>query len=461
MVLLHILHALSRETGWKLAVAHLNHQLRGASSNADERLVRGTAARLGLPVVVGNANVRQLSRKEKASLEMAARKARHQFLARTAARLRLRLVALAHHADDQLELFFLRLLRGSGGQALSGMKWKSRSPAAPGIELVRPLLEIPKAALREYAFEHKIRYREDASNACLEILRNRVRHHLLPLLKRRYQPALSKVIGRTVELHSSESDFVELAAAQWLEQLKGQAASARRSVPNHTTRRRPRCASFDGLHVAVQRRALHAQLLALGIVPDYDLIERLRTLCGVQISVSRPVADGAAARPRAATAGAARRFSILRDTDGLLHLRKTAPRTPGFAPASLVCQLGRAGTARFSGAKLSWKLSNGNPPTKPKSLAGRELFDADKVGPRVILRHWQPGDRFQPSGMSAPVKLQDLFTNQRIPREVRRELLLATTADREIFWVEGLRISERFKLTRGTVCRLYWTWERL
>lgn len=63
--------------------------------------------------------------------------------------------------------------------------------------------------------------------------------------------------------------------------------------------------------------------------------------------------------------------------------------------------------------------------------------------------------------MSAPVKLQDLFTNQRIPREVRRELLLATTADREIFWVEGLRISERFKLTRGTVCRLYWTWERL
>ena len=82
-----------------------------------------------------------------------------------AAQRRIPSVALAHHADDQLELFFLRLLRGSGGEGLAGMKWRNPSPSDPDIELVRPLLDQPKAALVEYAAEQGIRYREDASNA--------------------------------------------------------------------------------------------------------------------------------------------------------------------------------------------------------------------------------------------------------------------------------------------------------
>jgi tRNA(Ile)-lysidine synthase len=90
--------------------------------------------------------------------------------------------------------------------------------------------------------------------------------------------------------------------------------------------------------------------------------------------------------------------------------------------------------------------------------AGCESFDADKVGPEILLRHWHVGDRFQPIGMSSPVKLQDWFTNQKIPRERRRELVMATTATGEIFWVEGLRISEKFKLDPQTKRRLVWRW---
>jgi tRNA(Ile)-lysidine synthase len=97
---------------------------------------------------------------------------------------------------------------------------------------------------------------------------------------------------------------------------------------------------------------------------------------------------------------------------------------------------------------------------RKKSAAGptalREIFDADKIGGVIILRHWQPGDRFQPIGLKTPVKLQDLFVNAKIPSAKRRELVLATTKAGEIFWVEGLRIGEQFKLTPETRQKLVW-----
>jgi len=88
----------------------------------------------------------------------------------------------------------------------------------------------------------------------------------------------------------------------------------------------------------------------------------------------------------------------------------------------------------------------------------REFFDAERVGAKVVLRHWRPGDRFQPIGMKTAVKLQDWFTNQKIPATRRRELLLATTTAGEIFWVEGQRIGEAFKLTTATRKVLVWRW---
>ena len=110
MVLLDVLHALAATHSWRLTVAHLNHQLRGRSSDADERLVRGVGKRLKVPVIAERVDVGALGKAGGVSIEMAARKARHDFLAWTAARLKIGKIAVAHHADDQLELFFLRLL---------------------------------------------------------------------------------------------------------------------------------------------------------------------------------------------------------------------------------------------------------------------------------------------------------------------------------------------------------------
>ena len=140
VVLLHTLHSLAPQSAWKISVAHFNHQLRGRASDADEKLVRATAKKLRLKFFGGGAAVKAFAAQSKLSVEMAARKLRHEFLAKVAREQEISTIALAHHADDQVELFFLRLLRGAGGEGLAGMKWKSPSPADKKITLVRPLL---------------------------------------------------------------------------------------------------------------------------------------------------------------------------------------------------------------------------------------------------------------------------------------------------------------------------------
>jgi tRNA(Ile)-lysidine synthase len=96
----------------------------------------------------------------------------------------------------------------------------------------------------------------------------------------------------------------------------------------------------------------------------------------------------------------------------------------------------------------------------PKWSAGSEYFDANRLGDTVRLRYWQAGDRFQPCGLPGSVKLQDLFTNLKVPRDQRHQQVIGETHQGEVFWVEGLRIAERFKLDKKTNWCLKWSWIR-
>ncbi|HEX4120851.1 MAG TPA: tRNA lysidine(34) synthetase TilS, partial [Verrucomicrobiae bacterium] len=204
MALLHALHALAEDHQWELTIAHFNHQLRGRAATRDERLVRETARTLNLRFVAGRANVRSEAARAKVSLEMAGRALRHAFLAKAARARGIPVVALAHHADDQVELFFLRLLRGAGGQGLGGMKWINRSPADASILLVRPLLDQTKSALREVVRAFGIQFSEDTTNAQTEMERNRIRHVLIPMLQK-YCPALTETVPRLMDLAGADA----------------------------------------------------------------------------------------------------------------------------------------------------------------------------------------------------------------------------------------------------------------
>lgn len=431
MVLLHVLNLLAGKWHWKISIAHFNHQLRGRSSDADEQLVRKTAAAMKLSVVVGRADVKQFAQRSKLSIEMAARKLRHEFYARVAGERKISTVALAHHADDQVELFFLRLLRGAGGEGLAGMKWRAPSPVTPKITLVRPLLGFSRAELREFARENKISFREDLTNFSLDAKRNRIRNELLPLLRKKYQPGLAKTVLRLMEITGAESDFVGEAARNVVSSL--------RLDPLRPQAKR---CSFSNLSVAVQRRVLQSQLISLGLTADFELVESLRQSPDVAVNVASNV-------------------SVTCDAAGKVNLQSVST-VAGFNPNELAVNLaGRAGDVIFNAARMNWKFDTHKHFERPRGKADTEFFDANKVGNQITLRHWRPGDYFRPIGLKSAVKLQDLFTNAKIPRDQRHGLIVAVATGGEIFWVEGLRISENFKLTPETKRRLLWRWRRL
>jgi tRNA(Ile)-lysidine synthase len=432
MVLLQVLHELSRKQSWKLIVAHLNHQLRGRASRTDESLVSDTARKLGLPFVVDRADVRLFAWKQKLSIEMAARKVRHDFLAREALRLGSHTVALAHHADDQLELFFVRLLRGSGGEGLAGMKWSGPSPSNKQVLLVRPLLDLTRKELKDFATKKAIRFCEDTSNHSFEFQRNRIRHELLPLLRRHYQKSLDKVILRVAEILGAEADFTTQCAQDWIARMHSE----------RTLRYFRSTRGFEGLPVALQRRIIQIQSLELGFPADFEIIEKLRlnSECPTSISSRNSVPS-----------------YLLRDKSGQIRVSTLAKI--GFQPNSQEVSLSnRSGDIVFDGLSVQWRKGPGSRP--PRTILCGEYFDADKVGSSILLRHWKPGDRFKPIGSQYLIKLQDFFTNEKVPREKRLHLALGIAENGEIFWIEGLRISEHFKVSKATKRLLEWRWTK-
>jgi len=418
MTLLHVLSQLGPKFGWRLFGAHFNHQLRGRSSDADECLVTNVCKKLRIPCCVGRGDVKRLAQSSGESLEMAARTLRHEFFALTAKRLKCPIVALAHHADDQVELFFLRLLRGSSGDGLAGMKWSTPSPIHPAVELVRPFLGVTRAEIRSYAKSHQLNFRHDKSNDSPKHLRNRVRLELLPLLRKQYQPRLNDVVSRLMELVGAEADYVGEVAEQWLQRKRS--PTPWRSLP-----------------AALQRRVIELQLRELKLRADFDLVEALRTRPNIPMSYNRAK-------------------EVLCDEAGkvFVPLRKSLV----FDCHQRRLNLGHTGNVSFGELNLSWNVTPGIAQGSPRKLKNTERFDSNRIGRSVILRHWQPGDRFQPIGMKSAIKLQDWLTNLKVPAARRRELVLATTTKGEIFWVQGQRIAEGFKLTEKTVNVLNWRW---
>lgn len=418
MILLHLLYRLSEKYHWRIAVAHYNHQLRGRSSDADQRLVEKNARILGLNCKVGSADVLIFAKKNHLSVEMAARQLRHEFFANVAKRCKIKTIALAHHADDQVELFFIRVLRGTGTEGLGGMYWKNLSPADTSLHLVRPLLDQTKKTLRDYAEAERVSFREDASNLSGAMLRNRIRHEVIPLLKT-IQPSLEKTVLRMMEIAGWDSNFVLGAALEWL--------SCRKRTP------------FDVLHIAVQRVCLRLQLRSQGLPSDFELIEELRLAANHVVTVSPT-----------------RR--VYRDASGQICLMDE--KNTAFKTRQKKIDLSKENKIQFGSLEIHWafQLRKGDVIQRGQN---REFFDAEKIGQKICLRHWKAGDRFQPVGMKSPVKLQDFFVNLKIPAGNRRNLVLAETEQGQIFWVEGLRIGECFKLDKQTVRRLKWSWRRV
>ncbi len=388
---------------WRPHVCHLNHQLRGADSDADAEFVRQLAARYELPSTIESRKI--------AAEEDAARRARHEFFGSVAARTGINKLALAHTADDQVETFLLRLLRGAGVPGLVGI-WPERRIGE--LRVIRPLLKVTRAEVLEYLRERKLTWREDASNADTRFTRNRVRHELLPLLEREFNPGIRDVLSRTAEILRDEDFYLlhHVARTFFMASCQGDAVNLK---------------ALASYPVAIQRRVLRLWLGAedeLGPRFSFEQIEAVRQLA---LSES-PSAE--VALPEGLVVY--REYDVLRKAS-----RKDLEPIRGRWPFNM------------SGETVIRELGG-------RFIVGEEgeQFDADALGTGLFVRTWENGDRFQPLGMEHEKKLQDFFVDEKVPRNQRGRTPLLCAADGRIAWVVGHRIAEPFKvtgLTRRTV----------
>jgi tRNA(Ile)-lysidine synthase len=258
VALLHWLLTLGYE---KLIVCHLNHQLRGRSSLADARFVKKIAVKYHAEFELGSANVRALAAKQKISIETAAREARYKFFAETARRRKCKTIFLAHHADDLVETFLINLVRGAGTTGLSGMREVStRRIEDVDLAIVRPLLGVWREEIDCYLREHRIKFREDASNKNLNPLRNRVRHRIIPYLEKIFGRNIRPAIWRAAAIANEEE--------AWIDSQLPDSSDIELSV-----------AKLRVLPVALQRRVIFKWLRARNISEvGFDVIERIRSV---------------------------------------------------------------------------------------------------------------------------------------------------------------------------------------
>jgi tRNA(Ile)-lysidine synthase len=275
--------------GYKdLTVCHLNHRLRGRSSDADARFVkrlvercnqefveealrlpgartgkrstrRATAGRIEFELA--SANIRALGKKQKMSVETAAREARYAFFAETARRRNCRTIFVAHHADDLVETFLINLFRGAGSAGLSGMREIS-TRRIDGIDLtiVRPFLRVWRKEIDDYVGEHRLRFREDATNKNLTPLRNRIRHQIIPYLE--------KTLGRNIRQNIWRTAIIAAEEEKWIESELPDSKHADFAV-----------GKLRALPIALQRRALLKWLRAQNVADiGFDAIECVRSL---------------------------------------------------------------------------------------------------------------------------------------------------------------------------------------
>lgn len=208
-----------RPSGLPLVVAHLDHQLRGAESDGDAEFVRQLHGSLqeGQPQLAlrtASLDVAALARASGNNLENAARQARYAWLAEVAVETGCRFVATGHTADDQAETVLHRLLRGTGLTGLRGIA--ARRPLQGAVELLRPLLHVTRAEVLAYLAELQQPARQDSSNCNLELTRNRLRHELLPLLARDYNPAIARLLTQLAEQAEEAGTIVDNAAQELL-----------------------------------------------------------------------------------------------------------------------------------------------------------------------------------------------------------------------------------------------------
>jgi tRNA(Ile)-lysidine synthase len=427
VALLHVLFSLSPKFGWKLVVAHVDHQFRGEESAAEADFVADIAARWAIPCEIGHIDVPAYIEKNSINGQAAARELRYDFLHQVAEKYGAQCIALAHHADDQAETLLMRLIRGTGPSGLTGMPERRREKK---VELIRPFLRIYKSEIVQHCRDQNLAFCIDSSNKLRKYFRNQVRLDVIPQLMR-YNEHLPESLNRLSEMMKAEDDYMEAETAS----VFGGMVTADASFCRLSR------LDFSRLHVALQRRLIKLILnyLSLGVERfDFVRLEAIRAA----------ILQNQTSNLRLDILGD---LSMVREYD---EIRFQKPMTLSGDYVYLVALEEGKLCIPEAGVELSFSVAtdsaNWRESTPRPSSAQEAYFDLDQLRLPLSVRNRAAGDRFEPLGLNGSKKVKDMLIDAKIPPSRREAIPLMVDAAGSILWIPGLRRSKHAQVHMET-----------
>ena len=392
MVLVHLFQQLNYE----IVVLHCNFQLRGLESFEDQQFIQEYSNTNAIPFVFTQFDTEAFAADCKVSIQVAARELRYSWFYEQLAIQKGDFILTAHHADDNLETFLINLSRGTGLEGLTGIP-------AQNEKVIRPLLSFSRQQMEEYASVNKLKWREDSSNASDKYLRNKIRHHLVPLLNE-LNPNFISSFEKTQSFLSEAQELVDDAAIMVYQQVAREEGEdiyfdlvRLLQLPNYSS-------------------YLYQWLKEFGFTAWDDIYELVTSQSGKQV--------------------VAPYFRLIKDRDCLiLSPLQSQENQQEFKIESVESKVKFPLNIVFSTVSKLGVASNST-----------IFVDQDKLVFPLTLRHWNKGDVFQPFGMEAKSKkVSKLFKDEKLSL-IDKEKVWLLCSNNQVVWVVGIRQDERFKI---------------
>lgn len=413
--------------GHNVTVLHCNFGLRGKESDEDEAFVRDWCREREIPLRVIRFDTPGISHTTGESIEMTARRLRYDWFCEVAAEVcpTRPAVAVAHHADDQVETLLLNLLRGTGIHGMTGMKARNSYTSTTGrqIDVLRPLLGVSRREILAYAEAHHIEYRTDSTNADTAMRRNFLRHRVIPLL-RELQPAADALLTQAMSHLADAETLIELA----VEEVRRTACSY--PAPRTATRLRGitekdmlvSAAALGHLSDQQRRAALYELLSPYGF--DGEVVSRL-------------------AKARTGAVFSATDYDLCVTATGF-HVGQ---RAGDFCPQRLYLDKG----ADNHGLRLEVRPMDSTLPSPASLGPDTAMLDADCVDAGTLtLSAVDAGTRFAPFGMRQGTRLVSDYLTDRHRSRIDKQRALAVSDARGLLWLVGETIDQRAAVTTDT-----------
>jgi tRNA(Ile)-lysidine synthase len=395
-----VMLAVFQELNFEIAIAHCNFQLRGVDSFKDQKFVQEYAAANQIPIFTTQFDTEAFAKDYKLSTQVAARDLRYNWFYEIVEAEGFDYILTAHHADDNLETFLINLSRGTGLDGLTGIPEQND-------KIIRPLLSFSRDEIANYAKENNIEWREDSSNASDKYLRNKIRHHLVPLLKE-INPQFLEGFHKTQNYLREAAELVEDASIMVYQQVVSQHA--------------------DNFHINLKelsklpnyRSYLYQWLHEFGFTAWDDVYNLVDGLSGKQIFASS--------------------YRLVKDRDVLIlsQMKEVIENEVYFVPegaAEVNIPL------KISFSKVDSTVFNSNTII---------FVDSDKLTFPLEIKRWQEGDAFQPLGMKGKSKkLSKFFKDEKLSL-IEKEQLWILWSGNKVVWIIGFRQDERFKVNELT-----------